>query len=62
MSKRLIQLINNQTKVKVIARAQDNHEINNFWFTAFAAALFAVAFYFFSFFFGFTGGRAPTES
>ncbi len=62
MSKRLVQLINNQTKVKVIALAQENRGTNSFWFTAFAAALFAVAFYFFSFFFGFTGGCAPAES
>ena len=62
MLKQLVRRINSQSKVKVIARAQDERELNSFWFTAVAAAIFATAFYFFSFFFGFTGGRAPAKS
>ncbi len=53
--------IDNQTKVKVMVQTYKN-ELNSFWFTAFAAAIFAVAFYFFSIFFSFSGWRALTEN
>jgi len=62
MSKRLVQLIRNQEKVKVVAQAYDARETNSFWFVTMAAAVFAAAFYFFSFFFGFIGGRVLTKS
>ena len=61
MSKRYLQHLNRQSKVKVMALAHNPNEINLVWFVTFAAALVAVAFYFFSLFFGFTGWRALTE-
>ncbi len=62
MSKRLIQLINNQAKVKVIAATYDSQKINTVWLMTFAAAVFTVVFYFFSLFFGFARWRVLTES
>ncbi len=62
MSKRYIQLIKNQAKVKVIARAYDSAGENIVWLATLAAAGLAATFYFFSFFFSFTGGwRALPE-
>ena len=62
MLKRRIQYANNHPKVKVITPAYHNHQTNSVWFITMAAATFAAAFYFFSFFFGFTGGRTLTKS
>jgi len=61
MSKRYLQRIKTESKVRVIAQAHKTDETNSFWFVTLAAAIFAAAFYFFSFFFSFTGGRALTE-
>ena len=58
MSKRLVQLLKNQEKVKVVAKAHNNQQENLVWYAALAAVL-ASAFYFFSFF-AFTGSRALT--
>lgn len=61
MLNRYRQLLKNQSNVKVIALAQNNAKANTVWFATLAAGAFAFAVYFFSFFFGFTGGRALTE-
>jgi hypothetical protein len=57
MSKRYLQHIKRESNVKVIAQVHKTDETNSVWFVTLAAAIFAAAFYFFSFFFGFTGGR-----
>lgn len=62
MLRRRLQLAKNQEKVKVLAKTHNADETNSFWFVTMAAAIFAAAFYFFGFFFGFTGGRALTKS
>ena len=62
MSKRYLQHLKRQSIVYVIAQAHKADETNRVWFVTMAAAIFAAAFYFFSFFFSFTGGRALTES
>jgi len=63
MPKRIIELLKNQSQVKVVASARNNQQDESIWLVTVAATLFAVAVYFFSFFFGFTGGgRALTQS
>jgi glycerol-3-phosphate acyltransferase PlsY len=57
MSKQVKRLLKNQPKVKVIAQSYDDQKERLVWLLAMAASIA----YLFSFFFSFTGGRAPAS-
>jgi hypothetical protein len=61
MHRRRAQLLQKQTKVKVIAQAYNHQKENIVWFITLATAAVAGVFYFFSLFFGFTGWCALAE-
>ena len=59
MSKQVERLLKNQPKVKVIAQSYNDQKERLVWLLTFGAAAAASVAYLFSFFFSFTGGRAP---
>ncbi|MCG3210889.1 MAG: hypothetical protein FOGNACKC_04525 [Anaerolineae bacterium] len=59
MSKRYARLLKNQDKVKVMAQSYNHQKDNLIWLLTLGAAAAASVAYLFSFFFSFTGGRAP---
>lgn len=58
MSNRYGRLLRKQAKVKVVAKAYNDHQENRMWFVSLAVLLAAGVFYFFNIFFAFPGGRA----